>query len=311
LRTKKFLITALSTSAFVSVTTISTSPVFATPVQHRDTEELRVSSAFGVFGGRWSVMSDLNFLSAEPHTTPVEGITAFNSLNIFTAGADSFQPLFVPGIPIGFVPRAAESLADRNYEIDLTLSGPGIFDYSQPWRIQVEDNRKLPSVEYTFSADIRPMLTVGPIGGSLGGFGVSVTYRPPQLGGVLFAQRALPQDFNIILTTTEASEQGFFASGGRIVIDGFVKDTAPGTTRLLYDNIHFATGEGILVDDFTMALGAGFVRTEVYDETTSVAVPEPSSTSVFLAFGTLGAASVLNHKRKLSRSTNKGTEEVS
>jgi len=303
----------LNISAFIGVASITASPVLGAAIQHKDIKNLNISGSLDVFGGTWSVESRLNFLTAEPHITPVGGVTQFQSINIFTASASSFTPLFVPGDPTDpqFNPGPGDNLADRNYEIDLNLTGPGIFDYSNAWTVKIEDNMRNATVVYNFSLNIAPTLTVGPVGGSIGGFGINVNYTPPPVGGVLFSQLALPKDFNIILTTTKTSEQGFFASGGRIEVGGFVKDTAPGTTRILYDNKHFATGKGLFVYDFTRAAGTGSVRTEVYDETTSIKVPEPSSILSILALGTLGAASTLKRKLKSSKSSEKETTKVS
>jgi hypothetical protein len=131
-------------------------------------------------------------------------------------------------------------------------------------------------------------------GVSLGGVGANVTVRPTTDAVPLFETSALPQDFNI-LTTPTSDGLGFFASGGRIVIRGSARDTAKGKSTLTYDNPHWLSGEGPLVDDFTRANDPGVLVTSVFDENTSI--PEPSSLMI-LAFG-LGAITLLSRRNRL------------
>lgn len=252
---------------------------------HEDTKEVKITEGLN---GTWKTTSLLNFVTDHPHETPVGGIVKFNSTNIFTGSASLYTPLFLPGDLVGGGQPTAGSDLDNSgvYRTNWNLTGPGVFDYTLPWTIRYEPNRSVFAVaEAKFSANVEPELTVGEASVSVGGFGAEVTIKPTGNTAAAFESIGLAKEF-YILSTPLSDGSGFFASGGRIVLDGWVRDTAPGTSTLLFENTIWLSGEGPLVDDFTRANNPGKLTIGVFDVNTSV-VPEPSS----LMLAALGLAS--------------------
>lgn len=253
-------------------------------IQHQDTSAFAVETSLPtVSGASWSIFSSLHFTETpDPHSVAVGGVRKFKSINIFSSSADFglFTPLIVPGDFQGPTePDVGHNLDGAGvFKVDWLIDGPGIFDFTDRWVLRVEDNRAFGDLEIKFGGGLAVEKTVG--SGTVGG-SLDFTYKPlttPKT--TLFETNHLATAYELLLSPTDQCifdcSQGFFADGGRIVLEGYVKATAFGDVTLTYDNNHYGTGQGALVNDFTRALEPGSVRNAVFDQLVVVPIPPAS-----------------------------------
>ncbi|RIK71969.1 MAG: hypothetical protein DCC67_19905 [Planctomycetota bacterium] len=264
-------------------------PASAVPMQHQDLHTHTVPSGFFVLGGSWTVDSRMDVLSPEAHPIPLGGTVDFHFREFYNLSASSFTPLIVPGRPNLAPTKPGDDLDAKTWTFEIKNDGCCGFDYSTPWAFEIDPNT---------GSDKTPEFSLGL---SLGPVSFDVKWGGGSVPPTRFLFTPLPNVLRIEFATSDLG-QGFFRNGGSLSAKGKLKALRPGAGRVFAENDHYATGEGVLVDDYTWALpdaagASAIVATSVFDRYRCI--PEPAA--VGLAGGGWLALAAAARPRRPSR----------
>lgn len=241
----------------------------AAPAQHRDIHSHVVPGSIipPVFGGTWTVDSRLDILSAEPHTILSKHSANFHFREFFNLTASSFDPLIVPGTPNVAPTTGGDRLDNKTWTFSIQNEGCATFDYSSEWGFKIN-----PNLGSEVSPKFRLGLSKGPVE-------FDVEWGGGTIPETTFLFTPFPNRLEIEFATSDLG-QGFFANGGLISINGEIKAQAEGAGKIFAENPHYASGKGLLVDDFTWAQpdangNPAIITTHVFDTYTCVVPPPP------------------------------------